>query len=74
MLLESRVEKRDGFCLDLDLLGLNIALAVFNGVLAAIAFSQVCNEYPLLFSLYCKYFSALLNISLSGLVNFEGVS
>ncbi|KAK9924111.1 hypothetical protein M0R45_032498 [Rubus argutus] len=41
MLLESRVEKRDGFCLDLDLLSLNIALAVFNGVLAAIAFSQL---------------------------------
>lgn len=53
MLLESIVEKSDGCCLDLDLLSLSIALAVFNGVLAAIAFSQVCNEYPFLCSLYC---------------------
>ncbi|XP_050380570.1 tobamovirus multiplication protein 1 [Argentina anserina] len=41
ILLESTLEKGDCFRLDLQLLILYIALAVFNGVLAAIAFSQL---------------------------------
>ncbi|XP_062009044.1 tobamovirus multiplication protein 1 isoform X1 [Rosa rugosa] len=41
MLLESILEKGCCFRLDLPLFILNIALAVFNGVLAAIAFSQL---------------------------------
>ncbi|PRQ59590.1 hypothetical protein RchiOBHm_Chr1g0371851 [Rosa chinensis] len=58
MLLESILENSDCFRLDLQLLILNIVMAVFNGVLAAIAFSQVCYDYLITFFCILLVFSS----------------
>lgn len=69
--LELPVEKGD--CFPSDLLIFNIALAIFNGVLAAVAFSQVCFENPFLCYLYCLCFRALLKIWSYGFGLFCGI-
>ena len=60
ILLESVLQKGDCFRLDLQLLILYVALAVFNGVLAAIAFSQVRLCLPFyLFSIFLVFSSCI---------------